>query len=384
MLVLDAAARERLTRYLVQRCYLVVVAASDQESAFRIFAVLNSRGLDLSPADILKAEIIGAVPVEKREEYTERWENLEEMLGRERFADLFGHIRMIHRKQKIRGTLVAEFREYVPYRDDPAGFIDRELTPCGDAYEDITDRNFSSFRNAEDVNRLLRHLARLDNIDWQPPAIDVFARWRTDPDFIVRFVTDLERLAYGLFLTRADATTRIGRYGALLQAIQAGADLFAEDSPLQLTAAEKVGVLNTLNDEIYTVTRIRLPLLLRLDSMLSGGAAEFDNPIVTVEHVLPQNPAPGSLWMNDFPEEADRVSWVHRLANLVLLTQRKNSQAGNLDFAEKKTRYFMTKGGVCAFPLTSQVLSEETWTPKTLQLRQKELIDKVAEVWRLR
>ncbi|WP_248114528.1 DUF262 domain-containing protein [Bradyrhizobium sp. 2S1] len=67
--------RRRLTMYIAQRCYLVIVAASDQESAFRIFSVLNSRGLDLSPADILKAEIIGALPVDKQDDFTSIWED---------------------------------------------------------------------------------------------------------------------------------------------------------------------------------------------------------------------------------------------------------------------------------------------------------------------
>jgi hypothetical protein len=59
----------------------VIVAASDQESAFRIFSVLNSRGLDLSPADILEAEIIGALPIDKQDDYTGIWEDIEDELG---------------------------------------------------------------------------------------------------------------------------------------------------------------------------------------------------------------------------------------------------------------------------------------------------------------
>ena len=80
--------RRRLTMYIAQRSYLVVVAASDQESAFRIFSVLNSRGLDLTPADVLKAEIIGALPADKQDSYTAQWEDIEDELGRERFAEL--------------------------------------------------------------------------------------------------------------------------------------------------------------------------------------------------------------------------------------------------------------------------------------------------------
>jgi Protein of unknown function DUF262/Protein of unknown function (DUF1524) len=375
--------RRRLTMYIAQRCYLVVVAASDQESAFRIFSVLNSRGLDLSPADVLKAEIIGALPADKQDDYTAQWEDIEDELGRERFAELFGHIRMIHRKQKMQGTLIAEFREFVPTRKNPAKFIDDELSPYADAYEEITDQAFESFKHADAINRQLVLLSRLDNFDWQPPAIEVIARRRSDPDFILRFLSDLERLAYGLFLTRADPSERIRRYGKLLGSIQSGDDLFSDKSPLQLDDAEKKAVRETLADDIYTVTRIRLPLLLWLDELLSGGSAVYNSPIISVEHVLPQNPPAGSHWLTDFPNEADREKWVHKLANLVLLTRRKNSQASNLDFAEKKSKYFSTRAGVSNFALTSKVLAETAWTPETLQRRQSELIGAIEKLWRL-
>jgi Protein of unknown function DUF262/Protein of unknown function (DUF1524) len=375
--------RLRLTMYIAQRCYLVVVAASDQESAFRIFSVLNSRGLDLSPADVLKSEIIGALPTDKQDAYTAQWEDIEDELGRERFAELFGHIRMIHRKQKMQGTLIVEFREFVPTRKDPAKFIHDELSPYADAYEEITDQSFESFAHADAINRYLIHLSRLDNIDWQPPAIEVIARRRSDPDFILRFVSDLERLAYGLFLTRADPSERIRRYGRLLGSIQSGEDLFSDKSPLQLEDSEKKAVRQTLDGDIYTVTRIRLPLLLRLDELLSGGSAIYNSSIISVEHVLPQNPPAGSRWLTGFPNEADREKWVHKLGNLVLLTRRKNSQAGNLDFSEKKMKYFSTKAGVANFALTSKVLAETVWTPETLKRRQSELIGAIEELWRL-
>ncbi|CDZ35842.1 Hypothetical protein NGAL_HAMBI1146_15840 [Neorhizobium galegae bv. officinalis] len=375
--------RRRLTMYIAQRCYLVIVAASDQDSAFRIFSVMNSRGLDLSPADVLKAEIIGALPADKQEAYTQKWEDMEDELGRARFAELFGHIRMIHRKQKMQGTLITEFREFVPTRKTPAIFIDNELSPYTDAYEEITDRAFSSYKNADEINRQLTHLSRLDNFDWQPPAIEVIARRREDPDFILRFLSDLERLAYALFLMRNDASDRIRRYGRLLTSIQANDDLFADQSPLQLEENEKAEVRKALSGDIYTITRIRLPLLLRLDELLSGGSAVYNAPVISVEHVLPQNPAAGSQWLLDFPDLIERSLWVHKLANLVLLTRRKNSQAGNLEFSDKKEKYFSTNAGVSNFAITSKVLSQAQWTPAVLEKRQAELVGAIEKLWRL-
>jgi hypothetical protein len=381
--VRSADERMRLVMYIAQRCYLVIVAASDQESAFRIFSVLNSRGLDLSPADILKADIIGALPQADQDKYTTIWEDIEDELGRAKFAELFSHIRMIHRKQKMESTLIAEFRAFVPTREHPASFVDKELSPYAEAYEEITNQTFSSFKNADQINRQLVHLSRLDNFDWQPPAIEVIAQRRGDPDFVLRFLVDLERLAYGLFLMRSDPSDRIRRYGRLLTAVQAGDDLFAESSPLQLDDNERKAVRRTLAGDIYTVTRIRLPLLLRLDELLAGGSATYTPAITSVEHVLPQNPSVGSRWLVDFPLDFIRESWSHKLANLVLLTRRKNTQASNLDFTEKKAKYFSSRAGVANFALTSQVLSETVWTQETLTRRQADLTGALTTLWRL-
>ena len=82
-------------------------------------------------------------------------------------------------------------------------------------------------------------------------------------------------------------------YGAALEAFQRGADLHAADAPLQLTSDDKAGVRQALAGDIYTETRIRLPLLLRLDSMLAAGGAIYDHATISVELVLPQHGAGG-------------------------------------------------------------------------------------------
>ncbi|MGZ3680345.1 MAG: DUF262 domain-containing protein, partial [Ktedonobacterales bacterium] len=99
---LPEAQRIRLAQYTIQRCLLVVVSTPDLSSAYRIFSVLNDRGLDLSPADILKAEIIGQIPAHAQPEYTARWESTEESLGREGFNELLSHIRAIYVKSSTR------------------------------------------------------------------------------------------------------------------------------------------------------------------------------------------------------------------------------------------------------------------------------------------
>jgi hypothetical protein len=119
--------------------------------------------------------------------------------------------------------------------------------------------------------------------------------------------------------------------------------------------------------------RARTMILLRLDTLLSGGGAKYDYQTITVEHVLPQSPPAGSKWITWFPDVYNRLMLVHRLGNLALLTRKKNSAASNFEFDKKKQSYF-AQGGVSPFVLTTQVLSQTEWTPPIVATRQKELL----------
>ncbi len=378
----EQSVRDRLTMFLVQRSYLVVVSASDQNSAYRIFSVMNDRGLDLSPTDILKADIIGAMPENIRPNYTDQWEEIEEELGREDFKDLFAHIRMIYMKSKQRGTLNQEFRDNVLNRINGRQFIDKVLMPLAESHEIVSRAAYESTGDAEAVNAYLRHLGRLDNYDWMPPAIAFFDRNRNDGDALARFARDLERLAYALFIMRANINDRINRYASLLRAIEDGTDLFADNAPLQLATEEKTQVRMALDGPVYLQTRVRMPLLLRVDSLLADKGATYEHKVLSIEHVLPQSPEADSQWVSWFPQEDERVEWTHRVGNLVLLSRQKNSQAQNYEFDRKKKEYFQRKG-VATFAVTSQVLSETEWTPEVLQRRQEQLLDKLEAEWRL-
>ena len=383
VLKLDNQQRHVLAMFLVQRCYLVVVSTSDHSSAYRIFSVLNDRGLDLSPTDILKAEIIGGMDENVRDRYTDMWENYEDDLGRERYRDLFAHIRMIYVKNKLYRNLQEEFQEHILRNVTHQGFMDDVLTPYYDQYKTITDASYGSTSDAERVNMFLRHLNRLDNFDWIPPAMAFFDRNRHDTASLVQFTRDLDRLAYGLFIMRSNINERIRRYADLLHAIESGATLSDSTGPLHLTDSEKEQILQALDGPIYRKgSRVPLILLRRLDSALADEGASYYHSVISVEHVLPQSPDASSDWMRNFPDQEEREQWTHKLANLVLLSRRKNARAANYDFGRKKDEYFQ-QNNVTPFALTTPVVNESEWTPEVLRRRQRELIEVLKKEWRL-
>ena len=373
-----------LGKFIVNRCYLVAVSTPTMRSAYRIFSVLNDRGLELMPSDILKAEIIGKIPSSMRDEYTKKWEDEEEELGRDAFSDLFSHVRMIYRKAKQQKTILDEFREYVLSQEiDPRRFIDEILCPYGDAYQTILSSSYESTQNAQLINNALEWLLRIDNVDWIAPSILFLKKHNDKSDLLAKFFKDIERLTASMFIRRCMINERIDRFGKLIQAIENDDNLWDENSPLQLTEKDKIETVAALESDIYQSRKTRSYILQRLDSWLADRAASYHHKIITVEHVLPQTVEPGSEWEKTWPDESIRDQWIHKLGNLLLLSRRKNSSAQNYDFAKKKQKYFASKSGVSTFAITTSVLEKSEWTPESVEKRQKEMLNLLKNGWRL-
>lgn len=372
--------------FIVQRCFLVAVSTPSQQSAFRVFSVLNNRGLDLLPTDIVKADVIGRISQARQDEITEKWEELEVQTGRNGFNDLFGHIRMIYAKEKVKRALLEEFKEHVlSVIPSPEALVEKVLEPYTEAYLIVKKQQYVSTKNAEDINRLLSWLNRIDNSDWLPPAILFLAQKKTDAECVLWFFQKLERLAAYLHVCAKNVNQRVERYAKVISALQSNYSMKSPIHAVELSDGEKDEMKAALDRNIYELTaRRRNYLILRLDSFLSDGAATYDPSLLTIEHVLPQTVSEGSDWLTSWPDAEVRKACVHRIANLVPLTQKRNSKAQNYDFQAKKTAYFGGNKGVSSYVLTTQVLNTDEWTPTVVEKRQHELLEVLADKWELR
>lgn len=372
--------------FIVMRCYLVVVYTASQPSAFRVFSVMNSRGLDLLTTDIIKADIIGSIPEIDRDEYTEKWEDLEVQTTRDGFNDVFTHTRMIYAKVKAKRTLLEEFREYVLKPSSPKKIIDEILEPYSDAYTVLKNKNYSATKNSAEVNNYLVWLNKIDNSDWMSSAIRFHAEQKNNSDYMLWFVKKLERLASYMHITAKDINTRIERYSRILNEMDDNLS-HNVNNPLksvELSEDEKNEFLKALDGEIYRMTpRRRNYVILRLDSFVSAGGATYDPNILTIEHVFPQTVKPGSDWDKKWPNPIERDFWLNKIANLVPLTQRHNSEAQNYDFDVKKSKYFTSKNGTSSYSLTTQVLNARDWLPDYVKNRQQSLLDTFKKNWDL-
>jgi hypothetical protein len=101
-----------------------------------------------------------------------------------------------------------------------------------------------------------------------------------------------------------------------------------------------------------------------------------DDIVITLEHVLPEEPQPGT-WEKFSAEQRQLLTT--RLGNLALLKFSDNSNLQSKEFAGKKSEFKKSK-----FKLTSELGSLSNWTPDVIVSRQKRLAKLAVKAWPLK
>ena len=176
----DQELLARLSQFLMLGCFIVVVTTPDADSAYRIFSVMNDRGLDLSATDILKSHIMSSISEEKdlQGNYATKWEDIEENVGRDNFTSLFSHIRMLEMRSKSKSNVVSDFKKEIQPEKKPKEFIDEKLVPYAKAFSEILDERFTGSEYQNEIDGSFSWLNRIDNSDWVPTAIYYISKYK--------------------------------------------------------------------------------------------------------------------------------------------------------------------------------------------------------------
>ena len=114
-------------------------------------------------------------------------------------------------------------------------------------------------------------------------------------------------------------------------------------------------------------------MLYEYDKSLHGEVPDDED--VTIEHILPQNPA---NWEDKFTL-AEHSKYVNTFANLVLITGKSNSTIGNKNYDDKKNMVMKN----AKFKSTRDLFEAYTsWTPGDIENRSKELAKWALSRWK--
>lgn len=365
-----------LLPFLVNKVLMIYVATEDLEDAFRLFTILNDRGVPLRSSDILKSVNLGALAHEAdKMRYAKLWEDAEGELGDD-FDRFLNHIRTILVKERPRLSLLREFEDkiYEPKEVDRAtGQKKPALLRRGiETFELVEEyleyyktllggQNYDGVGSFRFDNLIKVMLAGLPATDWIPPLMTYYDKFQYSE--LMGFLSKLDNKFSGDWIAGRMPIDRIEAMHDIIKVIDTASNVQEVLGSGKLSFNADAFVCS-LDGPVYG-RRYAKYMVMKLDYLYQNHDQKMHFETLSIEHILPQMPAEDSRWVRDFSME-QREQLTHRLGNLVSITSRKNTAQGRLDYAEKVRRYFDKNIDSC--PNSLRVLRKyDQWTPAELQ-----------------
>lgn len=382
--------------FLRSNVLMIYVAADELEDAFHLFTVMNNRGVKLRNSDILKAENLAEIKDDvARAKYAKTWENIEEYFA-EDFDNFLSHLRTILVRQKAGYNLLKEYEEniYAPKEFDRNTkiYINKPplLTKGKSTFDFIEsyykhylalfdEDNYDLTDSFELQNQLKFMQFGLEADYWIAPLLRYYDKYRTDR--LLEFIYLLDKKFSSDWIITLNPNYRIENTNNIIKEIENTPDqktLFASDA----FNVQEQDFIRVVTGDIYG-RRFARYILLKIDLAYHGHTTKFSPPeTISIEHILPQTPKLESQWCNEFTE-TDREILTNKLGNLILLSRRKNTAQGNLDYSKKRDKYF--KGNIELFSNSVRVFQDyQIWNKENLRKNHKDMLVKLLGLYDIR
>jgi len=379
----------------------VVSILLQDENPQEIFESLNSTGLDLSKADLIRNFLLMPLDYDRQQElYKNYWLKIEEFLRPSDSVENF-FVQYLITKRKT-DTVMETKKQRLSERNLYTTFKNFFAMNFADAEPCLKDL----FRYAKFFRRLIfnddtkfENLSALDKkfyevVYWldagNAPIIlmyllDRYEKNNFDEETFIKFVDALISLVFrakicgnagitsqfaGNMLARLDKENILDEQ-AFWKAITFGKGRYAFPNDKDFQAALVTNNLyETIKSHGCKYLLYSLERAARAKEMPSYSEA-------TVEHIMPQKL--NGAW-KDYLTNRNDISaheiWLHTLGNLTLTGE--NSTLGNADFDTKKEIYTRSN-----FFYTRALANSADWTSKQIQLRAKKLAGEAIKIWTL-
>lgn len=363
--------------FILNNVVMIYISADSLEDAFRLFSVMNDRGQKLSNADILKSSNLEKIDDEVgMNNYAREWENMQEDLGND-FDRFLAYVRTMLLKKRQKTNLLDEFDTLI----FKPGLINQGkdfFNYVFHAYEDYN--RFINLNDNVDAEycTLVRILNKcMPSTDWIPVVLSYGRKFGNRG--LLQFTLKVACKNIADAVCGKAPSHRIDNLNNIISLVEE-----AEDSESVIDAAEHY----SFNEEVFMANvqsevygrRYTSALLMLLEWKYKDKSEWKEFGTISIEHILPQTPSANSQWVRDFTEE-QRNFYTHRIGNLCLIGRRKNSSLGNLDYQDKRKRYFEKNIG--SFVHTQKIYNAfpTEWTPATVEENQQRVIKDIKDIF---
>lgn len=376
-----------LAKYILQNVYIVFVQTDDFSSSFRLFNVLNSRGLPLSNADLLKNALFESASShnKKPEQIDSAWSQIEDMVGVSRL-DKFLTLHKLSEKKDRDRVLHRGFESFIENLqsqfDGDAIAMSLMLVNSSKHYAKILENDFEH----PSIRRKIASLSNLGVDEWIPPVMAFMNRMARSGDFSMddfsQFITSFEKVyMHGWLKKQIKSQREMVCYSAL---VAINNQMNFSSIINQITQhADNTGFIKALDDDLYeprpNQVNLIKAILLRLDmEQQDESVIKTYTGRITIEHILPQSLV-NDYWLQRFDPD-EHTYWLHKIGNLTLISGTKNSEAQHSDFIKKKSIYEKLNSK-SSFDLTKDVCKSEQWSIVELRMRHESMKSQLKKLW---
>jgi len=371
-----------------------------KDDAQRIFESLNSTGLELSQADLIRNFILMGLSRKKQNDiYVKYWQKIElnakELrTNQSRVSDFIrDYLTLKTKKIPNKSSVHAQFKERFPaLQYENLETLLEELK--------ILSRHYHKFINPDqegdtDIRRQLHNVEQLEiNVSY-PFLLQVFSDYENElinktqllgvmeliQSFVWRrFILGLPTNALNKIFMRLYEDVDSGDYvESIARSLmkKKGPQRFPKNAELVATVIEK---------DFYNIKpKNRTYFLQRLENHKNKETVQLDgNSDITIEHIFPQTP--DAKWKHNLNAEEYQAfgeAHLHTIGNLTL--SGNNGSLGNKCFAEKNQMNHDAKEQGYAFSrlwLNRYLKDIDAWNLETYQERSRLLSERVLDIWR--
>jgi uncharacterized protein with ParB-like and HNH nuclease domain len=317
----------------------------------RIFESLNSTGLELSQADLIRNYILmGLKPREQYRIYQNYWEVIERLAKDEtsnnsRVSDYIrDYLTLTNKKIPNKSKVYLEFKAKYP------------TTTINDLESSLVDikalvKHYNKLINPKngpdaDIRSQLIYINRLEVNVAFPFLIKVYDDYVNaivDKSTFIEILELIQSYTWRRFILGLPTNALNKIFMSLYDKVDISNYLFSiQKSLLQRTGSQRFPrnseVLDALKvKDVYNIkSKNRIYLLERLENYKNNERVVIDgNPDITIEHIFPQNP--DARWKIDLETEEFsyiKENYLHTISNLTL--SGNNGKLGNKSFLEKR------------------------------------------------
>ena len=364
----------------------------------RIFESLNSTGLELSQADLIRNYILmGLAPDDQVRIFENYWDIIERNAKdyhkeESRVSDFIrDYLTFKIKKIPNKNNVYEEFKTRHMNRDDR--FYQTVL-------EDIRSYSFSyscllnpTKEQDIDIRRELMYINNLEinvSFPFLLPVYHDYSNKLIDKDTFVktlklvqsyiwrRFIVGLPTNALNkIFMNLYTEVSKDNYLFSIQKAIvkKKGVGRFPLNNEIEIVLAEK---------DVYNIqSKNKLYFFELLENFNNREYVNIDSPAITVEHIFPQTPdVKWKLEVSDKDYELLSEKYVNTIANLTL--SGNNGSLGNKTFLEKKhlNRDNKEQGYLYSRLWLNQFLKQiDTWNTESLQTRLAIITDRFFKIW---